>query len=177
MHESMKNASMEELLAYFARRRAGFAERAKGASEDEIREFERLVGQPLPPDYLAFLRAAGSDCGGMFTGESKAHASDGSFTRHPFAYDFSVETAIKDRRRLNAKVAKNPRLAKKSWYDPKFVMIGTQSHCQDCGSYFLDLRTAGKAPVVNLEDSDELKVLAPSFRDFLFQFAFSGERF
>jgi hypothetical protein len=177
MHESMKDRPIEELLAYYARRRAGFAERAKGASEEEIQEFERLVGRPLPPDYVAFLRAAGRDCGDMFKGDSKAYASDGSFSRHPHQFDFRLETALKDRRRLKAKVAKNPRLAKKNGYNPGFVMIGTQAHCQDCGSYFLDLRTPGAAPVVNMEDSDELRVLAPSFRDFLFRFAFSGERF
>ncbi|HEX7898903.1 MAG TPA: SMI1/KNR4 family protein [Planctomycetota bacterium] len=177
MHESMKDLPIGELLAYYARRRAGFAERAKGAGEEEIREFERLVGRPLPEDYLVFLRAAGRDCGDMFKGESKAYASDGSFTRHPHQYDFSLETAVKERRRLKAKVAKNPRLAAKPCYNPAFVMIGTQSHCQDCGSYFLDLRAPGTSPVVNIEDLHELRVVAPSFRDFLFRFAFAGERF
>jgi hypothetical protein len=177
MHDSMRNASIEELLAYYARRRAGFAERAKGAPEEEIREFERLVGRPLPPDYVAFLRAAGRDCGDMFKGDYKSFGAAGSFTLHPLKYDFSLETALKDRRRLKSKVAKNPRLARKNGYPPGFVLIGAQSHSQDGGSYFLDLRTPGAAPVVNMEDSDELRELAPSFRDFLFRFAFSGERF
>jgi hypothetical protein len=177
MHESLKNASIEELLAYYARRRAGFAERAQGASEDEIREFERMVGRPLPPDYVAFLRAAGRDCGDMFKGESKAYAADGSFSRHPHQYDFGLETVLKERRRFKAKLAKKPRLAEKNYFNPAFVMIGTQSHCQDCGSCFLDLRAPGTSPVVNIEDTHELRVVAPSFRDFLFRFAFSGERF
>jgi hypothetical protein len=172
MHASMKDRPIEELLAYFARRRAGFAERAKGASEEEIREFERLVGRPLPADYLAFLRAAGRDCGDMFKGEYKAYASDGSFTLHPLIYDFSVETALKERRRLKARLAKKPRLA----FNPAYVLIGTQSHCQDCGSYYLDLRESEKSPILNIEE-DEVRVLAPSFRDFVFLFAFSGERF
>ena len=172
----MKDLPIGELLAYFARRRAGFAERAKGAGDEEIREFERLVGRPLPADYLVFLRAAGRDCGGMFAGESKAYASDGSFSRHPHEYDFGLETALKERRRFQAKLKKNPRLAAKNYFNPAFVMIGTQSHCQDCGSTFLDLRAPGTSPVVNI-DEEESRVLAPSFRDFVFRFAFSGERF
>lgn len=177
MHESMKDLPVEELLAYFERRRAGFAERAKGASDEEIGAFERLAGRTLPGDYRAFLRKAGRDCGDMFKGDSKAFAPDGSFRRHPHAYDFSLETAVKERRRLVARLKKNPRLAAKNFLNPAFVMIGTQSHCQDCGSYYLDLRAPGTSPVVNIEDSQELRVVAPSFRDFLFLFAFSGERF
>ena len=77
---------------------------------------------------------------------------------------------------MRASSAKNPRLAAKNRFDPAFVMIGTQSHCQDCGSYFLDLRAPGTSPVVNIED-EETRGVAPSFREFLFRFAFSGERF
>jgi hypothetical protein len=177
MHESLKDRPIEELLAYFLRRRPGFAEPAKGASEEEIRELERLAGRPLPADYVAFLRVAGRDCGDMFKGDATAYASDGSFSRHPHRYDFRLETAVKERRRLQARLAKNPRRAAKDRFNPGFVLIGTQSHCQDCGSTYLDLRDPAASPVVVLEEGENPRVVAASFREFLFRFAFSGERF
>ena len=177
MHESMKDASMEELLAYFARRRPGYAERAEGASAEEVASFERLAGRPLPPDYALFLRAAGRNSGDMFEGEYRSHSADGSSRAHPLRYDFRLETALKERRRLKGLLERNPKLARKTYYDPGFVRIGNQSHSQDGGDYYLDLRKPDASPVVNLEDSGELRVIATSFREFLFLYAFSGKRF
>lgn len=80
MHDSMKSLTMVQLLEFYGKRQSGFADRCKGATEQEIRVLEELAGRPFPADYTVFLKTAGHDCGDMFTGTGRAWSSPTSFT-------------------------------------------------------------------------------------------------
>jgi SMI1/KNR4 family protein SUKH-1 len=54
---------MEELLEYISRYRPQFAREIRGATEEEIAQLERLVGEPLPDQYRSFLEIMGIDPG------------------------------------------------------------------------------------------------------------------
>ncbi len=179
MHESMRSRSMAELLDYYRDRRPGFAEAAQGASDERIEALQSAIPQSLPDDYAAFLGVAGVHNGGIFDAEGKAWSSPTEFSTHALHYDFTIDV-LESRYcrppKRKSKSRKKPRKTRQNRSGFSFVLIGTQSHSEDGGAFYLDFRQEGEPPVVNIDEYDEVTPLAPSFKDFLFENAFSGER-
>ncbi len=176
MHESMSGKTVAELLEFFTARRPGFAEGLAGATEAEVRELQTLVGRPLPDDYVVFLRAAGRNTSNLFKGEGQAHLSPASSIRFPLQYDFTIDAALKHYRWLRGKLKRKPELASQNRFHSSMIRIGTQTHSEDGGSYYLDCR-ADPPPVVKIDEYNEVTLLAPSFKEFLVKYAFLGKRF
>ncbi|MFP2908387.1 SMI1/KNR4 family protein [Pyxidicoccus sp. 3LFB2] len=53
------NSELEGFIRYFARYADWLPERIKGLPESRISNLEELIGQPLPPEYRAFLKLMG----------------------------------------------------------------------------------------------------------------------
>lgn len=56
---------MQSFIPFANALEPGFSGRIEGATTQEIQDFEKLVGQALPPHYRAFLTAMGHATGGL----------------------------------------------------------------------------------------------------------------
>ena len=172
----MKNSAITEYIETLKNKHPEWAGNIKGASHDEIKELEDILGKKLPSEYRVFLETMGRETGGLFAVTNKAHAKGGGFNEYPLKYDFNISSIIKLSRKIRRKLKKNPKLAKKLFYNTGLIPIALQYHSQDGGYYYLDCRAENTAPVVNVDAYGDLRAISPSLADFLKEYAFRPEK-